>query len=350
MAYIDKISSYLPETRRTNEQISAQFPEWPVGKIAAKTGINERRISAEGELSSDMAIRAGEIFFEEHDINPTDIDFLIICSQSPDYYFPSTACIVQDQLGLRKNIGAFDYTLGCSGYIYGLAMAGSFLDSGLAENVLLITSEAITKFINEKDKGNLTLFGDAATATFLKRDEGMCSMSDFSLGTDGGGAKNIIMHRGGMRQPGFEEGNEVQDQYGNVYDKNYLYMDGPEVFKFTLNTVPGMVKGVLDKAGLAKEDVDLFVFHQANGFMLEQLRKFMKIPEEKFYICLAGTGNTVASSIPLALEQAHREGRIQKGAKVLTAAFGTGYSWGACVLEYSGDVPTAIEGAEERVP
>lgn len=337
MATISNISSYLPERRRTNEEISAQFPEWPVAKIAAKTGIAERRISAEGELSSDMAVRVGEIFFAEHDVDPSDIDFLIICSQSPDYYFPSTACIVQDRLGLRKNIGAFDYTLGCSGYIYGLAMAGSFIDTGLAENVLLITSETITKFINEKDKGNLTLFGDAATATLLKRDEGICSISDFTLGTDGSGAKHIIMHRGGMRQPGFEQESAHRDPYGNVYDRNYLHMDGPEVFKFTLNTVPAMVKEVLDGAGLQQEDVDLFVFHQANGYMLDQLRKFMKIPKENFYISLAQTGNTVASSIPLALQQAKREGRLRKGSKVLVAAFGTGYSWGACVLHVEGN-------------
>lgn len=334
MAYIDKISSYLPEKRRSNQEISTKFPDWQVEKIAAKTGISERRISAPGELSSDMAIRVGEIFFEDHGIKREEIDFLIICSQSPDYYFPSNACIVQEKLGLRKNIGAFDYTLGCSGYIYGLAMANSFLDVGLAKNVLLITSETITKFINEKDKGNLTLFGDAATATFLKREEGICALSNFSLGTDGSGAKNIIMRRGGMRQPSFEKGFELQDQFGNIFNHNYLFMDGPEVFKFTLNTVPPLVKGILLDAGLEKDDMDLFVFHQANGYMLDQLRKLLKIPKEKFYIHLANTGNTVASSIPLALQEAHREGKIPSGSKVMAAAFGTGYSWGGCMMSY----------------
>ncbi|PTM19951.1 MAG: 3-oxoacyl-ACP synthase [Bacteroidetes bacterium] len=336
MAYIDKISTYFPAQRRTNAEISTKFPEWPVEKIANKTGIHERRISAEGELSSDMAIAVGERFFEEHEVMREEIDFLLICSQSPDYYFPSTACLVQHALGLRREIGGFDYTLGCSGYLYGLAMANSFIDSGLAKNVLLITSETITKFINEKDKGNLTLFGDAATATFLRADGGVCRPSNFSLGTDGGGAQNIIMHRGGMRQPGFKEGVVNEDRYGNVFDKNYLYMDGPEVFTFTLNTVPGMVKRVLAEAGLDKEDVDLFVFHQANGYMLEQLRKFIRIPKERFYFCLKKSGNTVASTIPIALKQAHAEGRLMKGSKVMLAAFGTGYSWGGCVLTYEG--------------
>ena len=333
MAFIDKISCYLPEEARTNADISAQFPEWPVEKIAKKVGINERRVSALEELSSDMAVKAGEKFFQEHEMDRSSVDFLIVCSQSPDYYFPSTACLVQDRLGLRKNIGAFDYTLGCSGYLYGLAMANSFIDSGLAQNVLLITSESITKFINEKDKGNLTLFGDAATATLLSK-SGMGSPAHFSLGTDGSGVEHIIMHRGGMRQPGFSDDSEQVDQYGNVFDRNYLHMDGPEVFKFTLNTVPPLVDEVLDQAQLAKEDIDLFVFHQANGYMLEQLRKFIKIPKEKFFFCLEHVGNTVASSIPIALQQAQAENRIRPGDKVFLAAFGTGYSWGACIVQY----------------
>lgn len=335
MAYIDLISIYFPERVLTNAEISADFPEWPVEKIAQKTGINERRVSAAGELSSDMAIAVGEKFFEEYGLAREDIDFLLICSQSPDYYFPSTASLVQHALGLRKDIGCFDYTLGCSGYLYGLAMANSFIDSGLAKNVLLITSETITKFINERDKGNLTLFGDAATATLLRADGGLCRPSNFSLGTDGGGASKIIMHRGGMRQPGFEQGVVHEDRYGNVFDKNYLYMDGPEVFTFTLNTVPELVSKVLEESDLRKEDVDLFIFHQANRYMLEQLRKFIKIPEEKFYFCLEKSGNTVASTLPIALKQAQQEGRFEKGSKVLLAAFGTGYSWGACVLTFN---------------
>ncbi|PTM04679.1 MAG: 3-oxoacyl-ACP synthase [Bacteroidetes bacterium] len=334
MAFIDKISIYLPEKVRTNADISAQFPEWPVEKIASKTGIAERRISAENELSSDMAIKVAEKLFLEYSIDRSTIDFLIICSVSPDYNFPNNSCIVQNALGLRKDIGAFDYNLGCSGYVYGLAMANSFIDTGLAKNVLLITSETITKFINEKDKGNLTLFGDAAAATLLSADEGVCKPSNFMLGTDGGGGSSIIMHRGGMRQPSFSESTESQDQYGNVFDRNYLFMDGPEVFKFTLNTVPPLVKSVLTKANSSIDDMDLFVFHQANGFMLEQLRKFIKIPKEKFYFCIEKTGNTVASSIPIALKEAEKEGRLKKGDKVFLAAFGTGFSWGACILEF----------------
>ena len=336
MAAISNFSVYLPKRTRTNQEISEQFPEWDVEKIANKTGIESRHISAENELSSDMAVSVGKKFFQEHAITRDEIDFLIICTQSPDYNFPNTACIVQDALGLSKNTGGLDFVQGCSGYIYGLALASSLVDSGIAKNILLITSETITKFINDQDKGNLTLFGDAASATLVSSTNSTKSgvPKHFVLGTDGSGGKNIIMHRGAMRNPDFMDGEVSKDQYGNVFDKNYLYMDGPEVFKFTLFTVPKLINDVLSKSSLSNDDVDLYIFHQANGFMLEQLRKALRIPKEKFHFCLRTTGNTVASSIPIAIQDAQEKGLIKKGNKILLAAFGTGYSWGACIVEY----------------
>tara|TARA_B100000497_G_scaffold125029_1_gene160733 strand:- start:237 stop:1247 length:1011 start_codon:yes stop_codon:yes gene_type:complete len=336
MASISNISVYLPERTRTNQEISNLFPEWEVEKIANKTGIESRHISAEHELSSDMAISVGLRFFEEHEITRDQIDFLIICTQSPDYNFPNTACLVQDALGLSKNVGGLDYVQGCSGYIYGLALATSLVDTGIAKNLLLITSETITKFINKEDKGNLTLFGDAASATLVSSEKETKSgvPNHFVLGTDGSGGKNIIMHRGAMRNPDFMDGEVNTDQYGNVFDKNYLYMDGPEVFKFTLNTVPKLISDVLAKSSLSNDDIDLYIFHQANGFMLEQLRKVLRIPKDKFHFCLRTTGNTVASSIPIALKDAQEKQLIKRGSKILLAAFGTGYSWGACILEF----------------
>ena len=192
------------------------------------------------------------------------------------------------------------------------------------------------KFINKEDKGNLTLFGDAASATLVSSEKETKSgvPNHFVLGTDGSGGKNIIMHRGAMRNPDFMDGEVNTDQYGNVFDKNYLYMDGPEVFKFTLNTVPKLISDVLAKSSLSNDDIDLYIFHQANGFMLEQLRKVLRIPKDKFHFCLRTTGNTVASSIPIALKDAQEKQLIKRGSKILLAAFGTGYSWGACILEF----------------
>lgn len=333
MSAIELWSYYLPERRVTNEQLSERFPEWSAQKIAGKTGITERPVSAPGELSSDMAVAAAERLFETHGVDRSSIDFLIICSQSPDYYFPATACQVQDRLGLSKHTGALDITLGCSGYVYSLAVAHGLITSGIAQRLLLITSETITKFIGEQDKGNLTLFGDAAAATLLSSD-GVCRPSGFKMGTDGGGGKHIIMKRGGMRQPGFVDDPLAQDAFGNVRDPNYLHMDGPEVFNFTLGTVPELVGSILAGQGLELSQIDHFIFHQANAFMLEHLRRQLKIPSEKFIFSMEKTGNTVASTLPIALYESWNSGRIQAGDTVLLAAFGTGYSWGGCLLNF----------------
>ncbi|MCF8266991.1 MAG: ketoacyl-ACP synthase III [Ignavibacteriales bacterium] len=333
MAYIKKISYYLPEKILDNQEISRKFPEWSMEKIGQKTGITERRVCGKDELSSDMAVKVAEKFFEEHNIDRAEIDFLLVCSMSPDYPFPANACLVQDLLGMKKSTAAMDYALGCSGYLYGLAVAKGLVDTGISKNLLLITSETITKYIHPEDKSNITLFGDAAAATLISTD-GECSLDNFVLGTDGSGKKHIIMHRGGMRNPSMIEVDEKIDEFGNVRNINYLHMDGPEVFNFTLETVPPLIKEVLEKAKLALEDIDLFIFHQANAFMLEHLRRILKIPKEKFFMCMEHTGNTVASTIPIAMYEAAKQGKIKKGGKVLLAAFGTGYSWGSCILDY----------------
>lgn len=327
-AFIKAISYYLPKTIVTNEQLVADFPEWTVEKIVEKVGVKERHV-AEDETISDMAVKASEILFNGNpEVDKSKIDFILVCTQSPDYFLPSTACIIQAKLGLSKNCGAFDFNLGCSGYEYGLAIAKGFIEAGIASNILFITSEAYNKHLHPRDKGNRTIFGDAATATLISTD-GFAKIGDFVLGSDGTGAENLIVKTGGMAHP--EKANDlVFDEDGNPRSSDYLYMNGGEIFSFTLLTVPKMVKQTLEKNGLTKENVDLFIFHQANKFMLNHLRKKLKIEEEKFFMNMDNIGNTVSSTIPIALADAKKLNLLH--GNVLIAGFGVGLSWGATVL------------------
>ncbi|MES2330127.1 MAG: ketoacyl-ACP synthase III [Bacteroidota bacterium] len=329
-AKIKAISYYLPDAVLENSQINKQFPEWSADKISQKTGIYRRHISAENEFSSDMALSAAEKLFEEHTISPSEIDFILLCTQSPDYFLPTTACILQDKLGIPTACGAIDFNLGCSGFVYGLGLAKGLILSKVARNVLLITSETYSKFIHPRDKSNRTIFGDAAAATLISVDGG-AEILEFELGTDGRGAENLIVRNGGIRNR-LSENNEKEDAYGNISNDDNLYMNGSEIFNFTAEAVPGLVNRTLIKHNLTIEDVDLFVFHQANKFMLNHLRKKVGIEEDKFFYFLENCGNTVSSTIPIALYEAIQQGKA-KG-HVLLAGFGVGYSWGATIVRF----------------
>jgi 3-oxoacyl-[acyl-carrier-protein] synthase-3 len=284
-----------------------------------------------------MAVKVCEKLFVEQNIDKKNIQFILFCTQSPDYFLPTTACIIQERLGLNKTVGALDFNLGCSGYVYGLSLAKGLIDGGLVENVLLITAETYSKFINPKDKSNLTIFGDGATATFLTKEKGLCTLDNFVFGTDGSGAENLIVKSGSMRFPKSEikESEEIIDEYDNVHTDANLYMNGPEIFNFTLSAVPQLVSQVLTKANLKSKEIDMFIFHQANRYLLNQLRKKIGIDEERFFIFLENCGNTVSSTIPIALFEALNQNRIKSGEKILLAGFGVGYSWAGCTLNFS---------------
>jgi 3-oxoacyl-[acyl-carrier-protein] synthase-3 len=329
-AHIKAISYYLPEYQLDNKVIEQEFPEWSIDKIASKTGIHCRNISAKEETSVDMAVKAAEKLFEEHQIDRNTIDFVILCTQSPDYFLPTSACLIQDQLGIPTSAGAFDINLGCSGFVYGLGIAKGFIASGQAKNILFITSETYSKFIHPKDKSNKTIFGDAAAATLIST-EGFAEILNFEYGTDGKGANNLIVKNGGLRNYNTKS-DEILDDFGNVHSDNHLYMNGAEIFIFTLNAVPKLIKNTLEKNNLNQQEIDLFVFHQANKFMLDSLRKKIKIEPEKFYNFLEYCGNTVSSTIPIALYHAKKESKLVKNQNVLLAGFGVGYSWAGTIL------------------
>ena len=331
-ASIKAISVYLPNSELSNVDLSKEFPSWSADKISKKTGIYSRYISENNETSGDMAVSVGEILLRDHNIDKRQIDFVLLCTQSPDYFLPTTACIVQNKLGLPTNCGALDYNLGCSGYIYGLALAKGLISSGVARNILLITSETYSKYIHDKDKSNRTIFGDAAAASLIAKDD--CGrIEKFSLGTDGSGAKNLIVKNGAAKYPDVLGKNVFENGEFFKNDSN-LFMNGKEIFMFTSNAVPKLIDDCLIKNDLKMDQVDLFIFHQANAYMLEYIRRKIKIPKEKFYIYLENVGNTVSSTIPIALNDALNTKRITPGMNVLLVGFGVGYSYGATIIKY----------------
>ncbi|MEG0808358.1 MAG: ketoacyl-ACP synthase III [Alistipes sp.] len=329
-AYIKVISYYLPDKILSNEMLSEEFPEWNAEKIASKIGINERHLSAPNETATDMATQAAEKLFAENPIiKREEVDFVLLCTQSPDYFLPTSACLIQEKLGLRTNIGAFDYNLGCSGFVYGLSIAKGLICAGVATNVLLLTSETYSKYLHPKDKSNRTIFGDGASATIVST-EGFAEIGHFSLGTDGRGAKNLMVATGGSRRQG--RCNDLSfDENTNPISSDYLYMNGAEIFNFTMEAVPILIKDTLLKNNLGQDNIDLFIFHQANKYIMNFMRKKIKIDEDKFYYCLENVGNTVSSTIPIALYEAKREGRLV--GDILLAGFGVGYSWAGTILK-----------------
>jgi 3-oxoacyl-[acyl-carrier-protein] synthase-3 len=279
-----------------------------------------------------MGIKAAKKMFEEFDIDIDSIDFVLFCTQSPDYFLPTSACIIQNSLGLRNNVGALDFNLGCSGYIYGLSLAKGLITAEIAKNVLLITAETYSKFINSNDKNNVTIFGDGASASLITDNSNnmKAEICNFSLGTDGKGAENLIVKNGGMRY----RNSKVRFEDADFTEDDFLYMNGKEIFNFTSKMIPPLVEDVLKKNDKILENIDLHIFHQANKYMLDHIRKKIGISPENFYLHLENCGNTVSSTIPIALYHALQEDRIRKG-NILLTGFGVGYSWGSVLLSFN---------------
>lgn len=302
-----KIDYYLPTGILTNAQLCSIFPDWTDEKIYSKTGISSRRVASTEESALDMAEMASKRLFEDFSIERGNIDYLLLCTQSSEYRLPSTACLLHERLGLRKDAGALTFDHGCSGYIYGLSLAKGLIVGGIAKKVLLVTAETYTKYIAPDDKSTRSIFGDGAAATLID-EESANNIGAFSFGTDGSGAEKLIVRNG------------------------KLFMDGPDIFNFTLDVVPKTMDDVLAKNNLSHGDIDLYVFHQANKFMLDTIRKVNGLPRDKFYVNLEATGNTVSSTIPIALKQLKDTGRLNPGMKVMLMGFGVGLSWGATIL------------------
>lgn len=321
----------LPEKILTNEELAMLYKNWSAEKIFNKTGIRSRYVTTENETAADLGVAAAEKLIAKNVVSKEEIDFVLCVTQSPDYQLPTTACIMQERLGLSTKTGAFDINLGCSGYIYGLAVAKSLVETGISHNVLLITSETYSKHINPLDKSTRTIFGDGAAATLVG--QGGMEIGSFDLGTDGSGKDFLIIPTGGARKARTPETAVVKETEGNVRSEDNLFMSGGDIFEFTIREVPSSVKRLMKKEGLKKENVDLYVFHQANQFMLDFLVKLMKVDKEKFYMNFADTGNTVCASIPIALKRAMEEGVVKPNQTILLSGFGVGLSWGSTVIK-----------------
>jgi len=333
-AAIKAVTSFLPAGELTNDQLAEEFGTWHGNQIFEKTGVTVRHVSARDECASDLAVAAANKLFESGVCALEEIDFLVLVTQMPDYFMPTTACLVQNRLGLRTTCGAIDINLGCSGFIYGLAVAKSLVEAAVASTVLLITSDTYTKWINPKDRSTRTLFGDGAAATLVS---GVESESDligpFVLGSDGRGVKDIVVPAGGFRRPVTPETSiPREDETGSWRSEENLFMNGGEVLAFTIRTVPPVIDELLRKSGLTLDDVELVIPHQANKFMLERLRAKLKVPSEKYWIDMKESGNTVSATIPIAIESARNQGRLKSGDRALVAGFGVGYSWGAAMI------------------
>ena len=333
-AAIKAVTSFLPAGELTNDQLAEEFGMWHGNQIFEKTGVAVRHVSARDECASDLAVAAANKLFESGVCASEEIDFLVLVTQMPDYFMPTTACLVQNRLGLRTTCGAIDINLGCSGFIYGLAIAKSLVEAAVASTVLLITSDTYTKWINPKDRSTRTLFGDGAAATLVS---GVESESDligpFVLGSDGRGVKDIVVPAGGFRRPVTPETSiPREDETGSWRSEENLFMNGGEVLAFTIRTVPPVIDELLRKSGLTLDDVELVIPHQANKFMLERLRAKLKVPSEKYWIDMKESGNTVSATIPIAIESARNQGRLKSGDRALVAGFGVGYSWGAAMI------------------
>lgn len=332
-AFVAGLAFALPEREVTNDDLQAENPDWDMARVGAKIGIHARRIAAPDETAADLGYEAARRLIDGLGLDPAAVDALLFCTQSPDYCLPTTACVLQDRLGLPTSCAALDFNQGCSGYVYGLWMANALVASGSARNVLLVTAETYSKFIHPRDRSVRVLFGDGASATLVTAEPGGARIGPCTLGTDGSGYENLIVPAGGARRPACSAtAVEVADENGSVRTAEHLFMDGQELFTFTLKRVPEVVRATLTRAGLSADAVDWYVFHQANAFMNEHLRAKLKIPKEKAPLHLERYGNTVSSTIPIALHAA--AGRFCPGDRVMLVGFGVGYSWGAALLEW----------------
>lgn len=328
-----KITYHLPRNIETNELFEALG--WPSKKIYAKTGIRQRHVSSADESALDLAFLASEALLQQYADKRSQIDYLLYCTQSPDFIIPGNAGILQNRLGLNTSIGAVDINQGCTGFVYALSLAKGLLLSEQATKILLVTADTYTKYIHPHDRANRSIFGDGAAAVLLERSDAD-RIGAFVFGTDGSGAHNICVKTSGLKCPkNALTAMEKEDESGNIRSDDNLYMNGSEVFSFTLEHVPEAFNAVLEKNGLTIGEIDYFVFHQANGFILRHLRDKIGIPEEKFIIDVEMTGNTVSSSIPIALSDLFSAPDVKENGRVMLVSFGVGYSWAATIYNYN---------------
>jgi 3-oxoacyl-[acyl-carrier-protein] synthase-3 len=326
-ARIRGVATHLPDAILTNDALATLYPDWPAERIFDKTGIRERRIAAADETASDLAFVAATKLFDTGACTRDEVDFLILCTQAPDYVLPTTACILQNRLGLSRHVGALDINLGCSGFVYGLSLAVGLIASGAAINVLLLTADTYSKLLHADDKSVRTLFGDAAAAVLISRDaEG--DIGPFVFGTDGSGADDLIVKGRGFRTPGSDHA------FSDARSASDLHMHGGNIMSFTLREIPTCLKALLAKADIAPAEIDHLVLHQANKLVLDSLQKKMNVDPARIPRFMEFCGNTISSSIPLVIDDLLRRDVLRRGHRMVLLGFGVGLSWAAVTLRW----------------
>lgn len=318
---------YLPPNVMTNkdlEKIVDTTDQW----IQKRTGIKKRRIADEDTATSDLALEATYKALKKADLDPEELDLIIVSTVTPDMVFPATACIIQDKIG-ASNAAAFDLEAGCSGFVYGLSVGAQFIESGLYENILVIGAETLSKITDWNDRNTCVLFGDGAGAAVLQPTEKGGFLS-FDLGSDGSGADALYMEAGGSLNPASLE--TVKNR------KHFIQMEGNPVFKFAVKRMKSASLEVLKKAGLATDDIDLLIPHQANTRIIKLAQRRLKLTDNEIYVNLPELGNTSSASVAIALAEAKERGKIKNGDNILLVAFGAGLTWAATLLRWNENI------------
>ncbi|QSO54998.1 ketoacyl-ACP synthase III [Alicyclobacillus curvatus] len=314
--------SAVPERVLTNadfEKMVDTSDEW----IVTRTGIRERRIAETGEATSDYATLACQRAIEAAGIRAEDIDQVICATVTPDMMFPSTASIIQDRLG-ATHAGAFDLSAACSGFLYGVSVASALVEGGRAKYVVVVAADLLSRITDYTDRGTCVLFGDGAGAVVVGKVAENRGFLAFDLGSDGSGGKFLYQPAGGSRIPASHDSVEAK--------QHFLKMEGQETFKFAVRAMGSSTEKVLEKSGLTRDDIDLLVPHQANIRIIDASAKRFGLPADKVAITIHKYGNTSASSIPIALDEAVREGRVKEGDNIVMVGFGGGLTWGAAAV------------------
>lgn len=330
---IEAITYALPARRVGNDELKREYPGWDFERLETRTGVFSRHIASEGETALDFAVRACQQLAVQDQLRPQDIDVVIFCTQSPDYIMPPNSSVLHGQLGLSSRVMAFDITMACSGYIYGLQLADSLIRSGAAQRALLATSDTYSRYIHPGDRATRCLFGDGGAVSIISAADNDSNIRAIRCGSAGRQHEKFIIPAGGMRRPRSETtACATVDRSGNVRSAENIKMDGIGVLSFFNGTVPCAIKEILAENDLSLSDIDLFVFHQASQIILDTLRHALEIPQEKMLYDLAEVGNLVSASIPVALKRAFESGRAKKGQLALLCGFGVGLSWGTALV------------------
>jgi len=310
----------LGEKKESGFDLQKDNPDWKIEDIEEKTGIKTRWIALKETTAVDLACNACDKIFEKVDRNK--VDTLLFVTQSPDYFLPSSSCIIQNRVSLKTTTKCFDINLGCSGFIYALSMAAAYIKSGFSDNILIVCADTYSRYIDKNDRTNRPVFSDAGSATLLTKSYSK-RVGPFEFGTDGSNYDKLIVKEGAAKS-GFIKNNNPT-----------LYMDGAAVFMFTMSIVSKSIKAFLNKEGVVKEKIDMYIFHQASKVVLDNLQRVLEIPDDSMYKNIRHLGNTVSSSIPIALRDADMNSTIAHEELILISGFGVGLSWGTCLLTWN---------------